>query len=142
MSQSLSGALDKLAFNRQLRNYYPHEVRPLHPVTGRPADYLSENTDTGELSPRWHRRKLSAAEFLKAPALVWLSVTEAASLLGRTGSAVRGYIARGELPAAKPPRHKPGNRGGPKWMIRGSDLIDFTKGKRGMVPRIDLKAVL
>ena len=114
---------------RRFTNYLPGDVRPTHPVTGAPADYFW--LQDGERLPRWDRRAPTKAEMLASPELCWLGVPDAAKLLGRSKATVREYIARGELPAAGRP-----------YLIRGSDLIAFTKRRPRIAPPVDLEAAL
>jgi excisionase family DNA binding protein len=118
------------------RDYRAGEARPVHPVSGQPADYAAVNVATGEVLPRWRKdKKLRHLidQLVKAPQFTWMGANEAAVLLGCSSQTIRNWIRSGRLKASRP-NHR--------YMVRGSDFVAFAESTRGVTPRIDVEAAL
>lgn len=117
--------------------YQSWETKPRHPITGEEAVFYWETQGPrGEnvREPRWgsNRRELAATVKAMAehPEVTWVSTAEAAALLGKKASAVRRLIAQGQLVATPV-----GDGPKPRHLIKGSDLIAYTRGDSKAVGR-------
>lgn len=95
--------------------YEPWDERPLHPITGVPADYYWQTND-GQRHPRWRN------PFLRGPSLdrTWYSVAEISEMTGVHRATVTRWLTTGKLQ---------GNRvmhdGASPWFVRGDHFMAF-----------------
>lgn len=113
-----------------LRPFEKFEDIPVHPITGRKADYCWERPD-GVREPRW-RESFPKCE---DPAKTWYSIREVSKLLGRHPNTIRLAIKHGDLVAHRPRSTGPGVR---PWMISGQAVEDFVRGSPEPTPIPDL----
>jgi len=104
------------------------DERPIHPVTGLPADGFSLERDAeGKNVRRPYWRSIKRATLLGGELKVedtFFSTGEAARLVGKTRQCIAKWIETRGLKATRGPAPWNGGRQ-TVWYIRGSDLYEF-----------------
>lgn len=110
----------------RIKLYEPWEKRPLHPVTGVPADYMWEYTKTGICKPRWNKTHMREGD----PDGNFFPTRKVALLLGVSVRAVQNLIKHGFLKSTT----LNSSRGRKRHFVRGSDIVQFVKSQSKIAP--------